>query len=184
VLCLQGFPLEMVVKYISKLKTIPGRLESYGGGAYPRVIVDYAHTPEAIELVLDALREQKPGRLTCVFGCGGDRDRGKRSPMLRAALSGADNVVVTSDNPRMEDPENIIVDVLEGYEELNKKNSKVQVITDRAHAINQVIENAEIEDVILIAGKGHEKYQEIKGIRYPFSDVEYVKESLGRRVAR
>jgi len=133
----------------------------------PQVVVDYAHTPDALENALLAVKEHIQGRLWCVFGCGGDRDAGKRPLMAEVASRMADDVVVTSDNPRTEDPAHILDQVKQG---LLKPAALSDV--DRAEAIRQAIAQANPDDVILIAGKGHETYQEVQGERQHFDDVE------------
>ncbi len=175
----QGFPLKDIVKTIPVLTTVPGRMQMLGGDGQPLVIVDYAHTSDALKSVLDSLREHGAERLICIYGCGGDRDRGKRPLMTRAALDGADRVVLTSDNPRGEKPEQIIADALENIAEREKQ--RVSVIVGRAEAIAQTIASARVDDLIVVAGKGHEDYQEIAGTRYPFDDREQVKMALLRR---
>lgn len=151
----------------------PGRMQVLGGGSQPLVIVDYAHTPDALEKVLAALREiVTGGRLICVFGCGGNRDRGKRPLMGAAAGRGADVVWVTSDNPRNEDPQRIIDDILAGMP------GAPGTEPDRARAIFEAIGDARQGDVVLIAGKGHENYQEIAGARLPFSDDAVARKAL------
>lgn len=151
----------------------PGRMQTLGGNEHPLVVVDYAHTPDALEKVLATLREiAGGGRLICVFGCGGNRDKGKRPLMGRATAKGADEIWVTSDNPRNEDPHHIIQDILAGM------NGKPHVEPDRARAIFEAIGGAHQGDVVLIAGKGHEDYQEVAGERLPFSDVAVAKKAL------
>ncbi len=177
--------LNDAVSALQRVKAAPGRTERYGGGRRPLVVVDYAHTPDALEKVLTALRElmpvsgtrtKMPGnpnpRLICVFGCGGDRDRGKRPLMGRVATLLADQVIITSDNPRSEDPFAIITDILEGVE------AECAVTADRALAIKQAIAAARRGDVVLIAGKGHEAYQDVGGVRRPFSDAAAAKAAL------
>jgi len=150
----------------------PGRMQTLGGDAHPLVVVDYAHTPDALEKALATLREiVSGGRLICVFGCGGNRDKGKRPLMGRAAAEGADEVWITSDNPRNEDPRHIIDDILAG-------SGKPRVEPDRARAIFEAIGGAHHGDVVLIAGKGHEDFQEVAGARLPFSDVAVAKKAL------
>jgi len=141
-------------------------------GEHPTVVVDYAHTPDALEKVLASLREHAEADLVCVFGCGGDRDRGKRPEMGRIAARLADRVVVTSDNPRSENPEAIVSDILAGT------GSDVVVEMDRHRAIHHTIAAAGRHDIVLIAGKGHEDYQEIAGVRHPFSDAQEVRAAL------
>lgn len=155
---------------------VPGRMQHLGGGRYPLVVIDYAHTPDALEKVLHALSEQlkaniSRGKLICVFGCGGNRDAGKRPLMGAVAKTLADEVIVTSDNPRHEDPQKIIQDILQGA-------SGMQVEPDRAEAIWRAIESAEAGDIVLIAGKGHESYQEIAGVKHPFSDYAVARQAL------
>jgi UDP-N-acetylmuramoyl-L-alanyl-D-glutamate--2,6-diaminopimelate ligase len=150
-----------------------GRMQTLGGGNQPLVVVDYAHTPDALEKVLATLREiVAGGRLVCVFGCGGNRDRGKRPLMGAAASGGADAVWITSDNPRNEDPRHIIDAILAGC------SGAPQVEPDRARAIFEAIGAARRGDVVLIAGKGHEDTQEIAGERLPFSDVDVAGRAL------
>jgi len=153
---------------------VPGRFETYKGKGFV-VIIDYAHTPDALEKVLRTARALCKNRLIVVFGAGGNRDRTKRPLMGKTAESIADLIVLTSDNPRFEEPMAIIEDILSGIE--NK--GKVLVEQDRRKAIELAISMAQEGDVILIAGKGHEDYQEIKGVKYPFKDSEVVKEVLG-----
>jgi UDP-N-acetylmuramoyl-L-alanyl-D-glutamate--2,6-diaminopimelate ligase len=148
-------------------------MQTLGGNAHPLVVVDYAHTPDALEKVLATLREiAGGGRLICVFGCGGNRDKGKRPLMGQAAAAGADEVWITSDNPRNEDPRHIIDDILAGA------GSKPRVEPDRARAIFEAIGGAHHGDVVVIAGKGHEEYQEVAGARLPFSDVAVARKAL------
>jgi UDP-N-acetylmuramoyl-L-alanyl-D-glutamate--2,6-diaminopimelate ligase len=159
---------------------VPGRTERFGGGRQPLIVVDYAHTPDALENVLRTLRElaksaRGGGKLICVFGCGGDRDQGKRPLMGRLATDLADEVIVTSDNPRSEKPEAIIGEILEGV------TRTCAIVADRAGAIDAAVRNAAAGDVVLVAGKGHEQYQEIGGIRHPFSDSAEVRAALARR---
>jgi UDP-N-acetylmuramoyl-L-alanyl-D-glutamate--2,6-diaminopimelate ligase len=149
------------------------------GGDEPLVVVDYAHTPDALEKALGAARDAangRRGRVLCVFGCGGDRDPGKRPQMGAVAENLADRVIVTSDNPRSEDPSAIIAAIVGGMKQ------EADIVSDRAVAIAQAITAAEANDVILLAGKGHEPYQEIAGIKHPFSDLDVAKSALaGRR---
>jgi UDP-N-acetylmuramoyl-L-alanyl-D-glutamate--2,6-diaminopimelate ligase len=149
-------------------------MQQLGGGKQPLVVVDYAHTPDALEKVLMALREQTKGRLLCVFGCGGNRDAGKRPLMGEAASRLADSVVVTSDNPRHENPADIIAAIVAGM------RGDYRVEPDRAAAIALAVNMAQPGDIVLVAGKGHEDYQEIAGIRHPFSDQQVVSQTLQR----
>ncbi|HSR62201.1 MAG TPA: UDP-N-acetylmuramoyl-L-alanyl-D-glutamate--2,6-diaminopimelate ligase [Gammaproteobacteria bacterium] len=174
-LCLLGEPLPEVLKQLSRSRNIPGRMEMFGGGNRPVVYVDYAHSPDALEQVLLATREQCGGQLVCVFGCGGDRDRDKRPKMGRIAASLADRILLTSDNPRSEDPEKIIDAIAVGID--RKENIRREV--DRKQAIMTAIGSANTGDIVVIAGKGHETYQEIDGERRPFSDQAVVLQALG-----
>ena len=146
------------------------------GGEFdqPLVVVDFAHTPDALKQALTALRAHLHGRLTCVFGCGGDRDRGKRPMMAAVAESLADRVVVTTDNPRGEAPQDIFKDMLAGM----SSPGDALVITDRRAAIRQAILESHSGDIVLVAGKGHETYQESNGQRVPFSDEAAVRDVL------
>ncbi|MBY4676603.1 UDP-N-acetylmuramoyl-L-alanyl-D-glutamate--2,6-diaminopimelate ligase [Marinobacterium arenosum] len=153
---------------------VAGRMQRIGGGEQPLVVIDYAHTPDALQQALSALHGHLDGRLICVFGCGGDRDQGKRAQMAQVAEQWADLVVVTSDNPRTENPDAIIEMVLEGL--VGDKPKLVEA--DRRIAIERAIAEARPGDIVLIAGKGHETYQEIDGQRYPFSDLEEAQRCL------
>lgn len=175
--------LDASVAALRRVAAVAGRTERYGGGRQPLVVVDYAHTPDALENVLRTLRElldapgARGGKLVCVFGCGGDRDRGKRPLMGRIATRLADEVVVTSDNPRTEDPHAIIGDILAGI------SSPCAVVEDRTQAIHAALESAGASDIVLVAGKGHEHYQEIAGVKHPYSDSAVVREALSRRAS-
>ncbi|MHB1186168.1 UDP-N-acetylmuramoyl-L-alanyl-D-glutamate--2,6-diaminopimelate ligase [Thiobacillus sp.] len=172
-LLVSGVKLDDAGKALAHITPPPGRMQTFGGDAHPLVVVDYAHTPDALEKVLATLREiVSGGRLICVFGCGGNRDKGKRPLMGQAAAQGADEVWITSDNPRNEDPRHIIDDILAG------SAGKPHVEPDRARAIFEAIGGAHQGDVVLIAGKGHEDYQEVGGARLPFSDVAVAKKAL------
>jgi UDP-N-acetylmuramoyl-L-alanyl-D-glutamate--2,6-diaminopimelate ligase len=173
VLLVSGVALADAVRELAQVNAVPGRMQAFGGNGRPSVIVDYAHTPDALEKVLQALREVTRGKLVCVFGCGGDRDRGKRPMMGKVAAKLADVCVVTSDNPRGEDPQDIIAAVVSGMSEWN-----YTIIEDRADAIAQAIHDAAAVDTVLVAGKGHESYQEIMGVKYPFSDAEAAQRAL------
>ncbi|NLC21846.1 MAG: UDP-N-acetylmuramoyl-L-alanyl-D-glutamate--2,6-diaminopimelate ligase, partial [Halomonadaceae bacterium] len=161
-----------------------GRMQRVGSGEGPTVIVDYAHTPEALENALIALRKHLPGdgRLWCLFGCGGDRDSGKRPLMATAAARHADRLVITDDNPRSEDPEQIRQQIAAGLSSQERERS--EIIAGRGEAIAKTLQQAAADDVVLIAGKGHENYQEIAGVRQAFSDVEEVQASLKRHEER
>jgi len=166
VLLEKDMPLEACLTAIQSIKPVIGRMECFAGGVgKPLVVVDYAHTPDALNHVLSTL--------SVVFGCGGDRDKGKRKEMGAIAERLADQVIVTDDNPRFEDGVAIINDVISGL-----KMHKVTVINDRKSAIEQGILGCSELDVVLVAGKGHEDYQDIQGVKYPFSDREIVQELL------
>jgi UDP-N-acetylmuramoyl-L-alanyl-D-glutamate--2,6-diaminopimelate ligase len=173
-----GLSRDGVAATLSQLKPVPGRLERIGGGTQPLVVVDYAHTPDALEKALAALRPAvaKGRQLICVFGCGGDRDPGKRPMMGAAAARLADHVIVTSDNPRGEDPTKIIAQVMGGI-----PAGKAEAIGDRQVAIFTAVHHARPGDVVLLAGKGHETYQEIAGVRHPFCDGETARAALEQR---
>lgn len=174
-LLLGGETLEDCAQAIQTITPPPGRMQTLGDDQQPLVVIDYAHTPDALEKVLGTLRgttTARGGQLVCVFGCGGDRDPGKRPQMGAIAEQLADRVVVTSDNPRSEDPPAIIANIQSGM----KKAADSE--PDRAKAIASTIAQASANDVILLAGKGHEPYQEIAGVRHPFSDLAVARSSL------
>ncbi|WP_295950566.1 cyanophycin synthetase, partial [uncultured Xanthomonas sp.] len=165
---------------LAQLQPIRGRMNRLGGdGAQPLVVVDYAHTPDALEQALQSLRAHAQGRITCVFGCGGERDTGKRPQMAAIAQRLAERVVVTDDNPRGEDGDAIVADILAGFDGMQA----VQVQRDRAQAIAMAVADAGAEDIVLIAGKGHEPYQEIAGVRHPFDDTEVAAQALRAHAA-
>ena len=172
-----GHALEPLETALSQLSTVPGRLQVAGDHpGMPKVVVDYAHTPDALDKVLAALSKLAPKQLICIVGCGGNRDQGKRPEMARVVARWADRAWFTSDNPRDEDPEAILRDMLSGL--TTQQQRSVCVEQNRAGAIAQAIQSAGSEDVILIAGKGHESTQEIAGTKYPFSDAEVVREFM------
>ena len=151
------------------------RVERVGGErGLPLVVVDYAHTPDALEQALSSLREHQPRRLVCVFGCGGDRDRGKRPQMAAIAERGADRIIVTDDNPRSEDGDAIVADIMAGF--VNARGVEVQ--RDRALAIALALRDAGADDIVLVAGKGHETYQEVAGVRHAFDDLDVAQRLL------
>ena len=185
-----GFSAAEATSRLSRVQPVPGRMELMSPSKSrqakgPLVVVDYAHTPDALNKVLQALRPiavQRGGEVWCVFGCGGDRDEGKRPQMGQVAFAGADHIVVTSDNPRSEDPEKIIAMILAGMPSTTTMlGSSILSITDRAAAILAAVRNAQMNDVILVAGKGHESSQEIRGKRVEFSDQTHVQLALGDR---
>lgn len=163
-----------LVYALSQLVPAPGRMQCFGDDQSPFVVVDYAHTPDALANALMSLRQRKPGRLLVVFGCGGDRDVGKRALMAQQAEMLADVVVVTDDNPRSEDPKAIVTDILAGF----THEQSVHVIHDRRQAIAAAIDMATVNDMVLVAGKGHEDYQIIGHQRLYFDDCAVVQEEL------
>jgi UDP-N-acetylmuramoyl-L-alanyl-D-glutamate--2,6-diaminopimelate ligase len=179
VLLALGHAPEQLAIALADLDGPPGRMERIGGVGEPRCIVDYAHTPDALEKVLDELDRARRGDLWCVFGCGGDRDRAKRPRMGEVAARLATQVVVTSDNPRSESPQAIVDDILAGI----ARRDGVTVLLDRAAAIAHAVRAARDEDTVLVAGKGHEQYQEAGGVRQPFSDQAQVRAALAARRA-
>lgn len=180
-----GLPWHQVLALLPHIEPAPGRMNRFGGGrGAPTVIVDYAHTPDALEKVLLALhplRATTGGKLWCLFGAGGDRDPGKRPLMGIAAAQFADRVVITSDNPRSEEPSSIAQQIYEGIPSEARKEKEVVIDVDRRRAIAHVLNVAALEDIVVIAGKGHETYQEIDGVRTPFSDTEEVQRWLTAR---
>jgi len=176
-----GLPLEPLLEGLASFKGVPGRMERVqlaSQNPMPAVLVDYAHTPDGLENALSASRPFAKGRLICVFGCGGDRDRSKRPQMGAIAARLADRVIVTSDNPRTEDPEQILADVIAGIPE----GTGLQVTVDRATAIAQAIADAGVDDLVLIAGKGHEDYQIIGTTKSHFDDREEAEKALRSRL--
>jgi len=167
-------PIQRIGELLSQVQPVPGRMQALGARDQPLVVVDYAHTPDALEHALSALQAHCEGRLICVFGCGGDRDRGKRPLMAEVAERLADGVIVTDDNPRSENGDAIVAEILNGFVD----STLVLVERNRAHAIASALATAEQGDVVLIAGKGHENYQEIEGRRLPFDDSEIARRLL------
>jgi UDP-N-acetylmuramoyl-L-alanyl-D-glutamate--2,6-diaminopimelate ligase len=165
-------PLDEAILALTQLTPVTGRMQMFGGGPLPLVVVDYAHTPDALEKVLTTLKLQAKSKLVCVFGCGGDRDPGKRAQMGKVASTLADAVVVTSDNPRSESPERIIMEITKGMED------RYLVEIDREKAIEIAILSAKPNDIVLVAGKGHEDYQEVAGVKHFFSDAQQVQTAL------
>lgn len=172
-----NYPLDEILAVMPQLQGPVGRMQRLGGGAQPLVVVDYAHTPDALEQVLRALRPHVQGELLCLFGCGGDRDRGKRPLMAQIAEALADRVLVTDDNPRTEEPAQIFADIRTGFAQVET----VQFLHGRGEAIAQLIAAAKTGDVVVLAGKGHEDYQEIHGERLHFSDLEEAAKALAAR---
>ena len=172
-----GISLPQAVTVLEGAKAPPGRMESFGGGELPLVAVDYAHTPDALDKALRAVRAHCTGRLLCVFGCGGDRDRGKRPQMGRVAAELADSVILTDDNPRSESPATITDEIRGGM-----GGSGATVIHDRAKAIATALAQATAGDAVLVAGKGHETQQQVGAEYRPFRDQDAVRAALQRQV--
>lgn len=171
-------PLPMVAELLGRLQPVAGRMNRLGGDTgQPLVVVDYAHTPDALEQALTTLRAHLRGRLLVVFGCGGERDAGKRPLMGAVAERLADTVVVTDDNPRGESGERIVAEILAGMVD----RANVRVERDRARAITRAIGEAGAGDIVLVAGKGHEAYQEVAGVRHPFDDAQVARAALEAR---
>ena len=171
-------PIDQAISQLKQLKSVDGRLEMINSNdtQYPLMVVDFAHTPDALEKVLLALKPMataRDGQLVCVFGCGGDRDMGKRPIMGKIASEIADRVIITSDNPRSENPEDIIQQILQGVD--HDKQSKVTTVVDRAFAILTSVKQSRSNDIVLVAGKGHERVQEIAGNRFAFSDQDHIR---------
>ncbi|MDD5126210.1 UDP-N-acetylmuramyl-tripeptide synthetase, partial [Methylovulum sp.] len=170
----EGF--QQAANKLQQLKPVAGRMEAFGGDGQPLVFVDYAHTPDALDKVLCSARQHCQQSLWAVFGCGGNRDSGKRPLMGASATQWADRIIITDDNPRYEDSADIINAILAGCD-----TGKTEVMPNRGQAINYAITNANRDDCIVVAGKGHEDYQEIKGVKYPFSDRQMVLDALAVR---
>ncbi len=184
-----GFSVDSIRRGIAELRVVPGRLQRIES-RFGQIFVDYAHTPNALNNVLDALRKSMPGRLITVVGCGGDRDRTKRPLMGEQAALASDFVLITSDNPRTEDPMDIISQIEPGVKKCGLRMLSVNgdvgripsgqyaIIPDRRKAIEWIVRHLEETDTLLVAGKGHENYQEINGVRYPFDDGEELRKAL------
>lgn len=173
-LCLHGIPFHTALQQIARLRSVPGRMQTLGGQGKPLVVVDYSHTPDSLEKALQALRAHTEGKLICVFGCGGDRDQGKRPLMAKIAEQLANQVIVTNDNPRHEKPETIAQQIMQGF----SHPERVFIELDRSKAIENSIQLAKAEDCVLIAGKGAEQYQQIGDEKFPFDDVEQASRYL------
>ncbi|MFZ2407843.1 MAG: UDP-N-acetylmuramoyl-L-alanyl-D-glutamate--2,6-diaminopimelate ligase [Methylobacter sp.] len=176
VMLAMGVSLDDAVKKLTGVKPVDGRMERFGAETDPLIFVDYAHTPDALDKVLSSLRKHCKQDLWVVFGCGGNRDTGKRPQMGKIAEQWADHVVITDDNPRYENGLDIVNDILAGC-----RSAKVEVIQNREQAIQKVVASAAKNDCIVIAGKGHEQYQESNGVCVPFSDRQVVIDALSRR---
>ncbi len=171
-----GLTIQDIAAALAQLQPVPGRMSRVGGGKQPLVVVDYAHTPDALQQALASVREHARGRVICVFGCGGERDTGKRAQMAAIAEAGADAVIVTDDNPRGECGDAIVADIVTGL----RDRGAAMIQRDRARAIADAIAKAHPGDVVLIAGKGHESYQEVAGQRLPFDDADVARAALER----
>ena len=169
-----GYSQAQIHKTLPRLRPVTGRMNRLGGGELPLVVIDYAHTPDALQQALTSLRAHCAGRLICVFGCGGERDAGKRPQMGAIAGRLADTIVVTDDNPRGEDGDAIVAQILAGLGD----RQRVRVMRDRAVAIASALREARSGDIVLIAGKGHEPYQETGGVKRPFDDADVARRAL------
>jgi UDP-N-acetylmuramoyl-L-alanyl-D-glutamate--2,6-diaminopimelate ligase len=177
---IEGIELSRIKASLESIPGVPGRIESVHAGQDFAVIVDYAHTPDGLENVLLAIRQFAEKRVLCVFGCGGDRDRKKRPIMGAIAAAYSDYVLVTSDNPRTEDRFMILKDIEVGLREAMISSNTYELIADRKAAIEKAVEMASPGDVVLIAGKGHENYQEIEGVKHPFDDRSVARDAIRR----
>ncbi len=173
-----GHGFAEILAALAALEPVPGRMSRLGGSAgNPLVVVDYAHTPDALEQALTSLRAHSSGALVCVFGCGGQRDTAKRAQMAKIAERLADRIIVTDDNPRGEDGDAIVAAIMTGFDHADC----VTIERDRGRAIHLAIHVAGANDIVLIAGKGHEPYQEVAGVRHPFDDLDVAQRALGAR---
>ncbi len=172
-----GFTFAQIHNALTRAQPVAGRMHRLGGGAIALIVVDYAHTPDALEQALTSLRAHTQGKLICVFGCGGERDRGKRPQMAAIAERLADRVIVTDDNPRGEDGDAIVAQIVAGF----AHPQAVTVRRDRAQAIAAALREARAGDAVLIAGKGHEPYQEVAGVKHPFDDIDVARRALEAR---
>ena len=177
VLCTKGIPFKKAIKALSQVKGVPGRMEFFGTPSSAKIFVDYSHTPDALQQALATLRQHCKGKLVCVFGCGGDRDKGKRPEMGKVAEQYSDRIILTNDNPRTESPEKIIQDIMSGMS--GAPTTEIQI--DRTIAIREAIQSSSPDEIILIAGKGHETYQDINSVKLPFSDRQLVRNLLEAR---
>lgn len=178
VLLAEGRGFGEIVDVLESLQPVAGRMNRLGGdGVLPLVVIDYSHKPDPLEQALQSLRAHLKGELTCVFGCGGDRDRGKRPQMAAIAEKLSEQVIVTDDNPRTEDGDAIVADIVAGFENPHA----AIVLRDRRAAITRAIGDASADDIVLVAGKGHETYQEVAGVKYDFDDMAVARELLEAR---
>ena len=181
VMLAMGVSMPDAVKKLRFIKPVTGRMERFGGDGLPLIFVDYAHTPDALDKVLSGMRKHCRQALWVVFGCGGNRDKGKRPQMGRIAEQWADHVVITDDNPRYENGLDIVNDILAGCSLTGRNSVQVEVIQNRKEAIQNVIARAAEKDCIVVAGKGHEHYQEINGVKIAFNDSQIVTNALEMR---
>ncbi len=172
-----GMDLDLIKKGLESVSPVPGRMERIDWGQKTNILIDYAHTPDAYLKLLNTIRELTPGKIWMVFGCGGDRDKGKRPEMGRIASDLADYVIITQDNPRTEDLDEINQQIIEGV----MRTEKVKIIQDRKEAIQEVLENAKEKDTVILAGKGHESYQIIGKKKFHFSEREIVEDFLKKK---
>ena len=178
VLLAEGRGFGEIVEVLESLQPVAGRMNRLGGdGVLPLVVIDYSHKPDPLEQALQSLRAHLKGQLTCVFGCGGDRDRGKRPQMAAIAEKLSERVIVTDDNPRTEDGDAIVADIVAGF----AKPDAAIVLRDRRAAITRAINEASAADIVLVAGKGHETYQEVAGVKHDFDDMAVARELLEAR---
>ncbi len=184
VMLAMGVSMSQAKEKLKLIKPVTGRMERFGGDGQPLVFVDYAHTPDALDKVLSSVRKHCEQALWVVFGCGGNRDKGKRPQMGRIAVQWADHVVITDDNPRYESGLDIVNDILAGCTLTGCQPAKVEVLQNREAAIQEAIARASINDCIVIAGKGHEPYQEINGVQIAFSDSQIVADALKVRAGK
>ncbi len=178
----EGIPVESVKRSLEVVRSVDGRMEVVDEGQDFLVLVDYAHTPDGLENALATVSQFAEGRIISVFGCGGDRDRTKRPVMGGIAAKYSDYMIVTSDNPRSEDPDAILRDIEPGIAKAGMAPDSYEMITDRRTAIQKSIEMASSKDVVLIAGKGHETYQDIMGVKHDFDDREVARQAIRSRV--
>ena len=171
-LLVEDVSLKQALRAVEQLNNVKGRMDLLAFDGQPTVVIDYAHTPDALQKALVATRQHAGGEVYCVMGCGGDRDKGKRPQMGAVAGRIADHAFVTSDNPRTENPSDIVADIVAGV----APNTKVTVEVDRATAIALALNKAKPNDLVLIAGKGHEPYQEVNGQKLPYSDYLVVEQ--------
>jgi UDP-N-acetylmuramoyl-L-alanyl-D-glutamate--2,6-diaminopimelate ligase len=184
VMLAMGVSMPEAIKKLKFIKPVTGRMERFGGDGQPLVFVDYAHTPDALDKVLSSLRKHCGQALWVVLGCGGNRDKGKRPQMGRIAEQWADHVVITDDNPRFENGMDIVNDILAGCSLTDRNLVKVEVIQNRGEAIKNVVARAAEKDCIVVAGKGHEHYQEINGVQIAFNDSQVVTDALEMRAGK